>query len=88
LVRIKDVKVSEGGWISFTVPERYIYRERPTNLEEIEQRKKTWDGGLTRFELKFRGRLRDGDLVLQCIADPCECPEDVMVFSKDRWIQK
>lgn len=84
LVEIKDIEVSEGGKISFRIPERDIYRERPRSLKEIEEGKRR-PAGFTRFELEFRGQLKNGELVLHCIADPIECPEDVMVFRKGKW---
>lgn len=84
LVEIKDIEVSEGGKISFRIPERDIYRERPRSLEEI-QRVKRKSAGFTRVELEFQGQLKNGELVLRCIADPIECPEEVMAFRKGRW---
>lgn len=84
LVEMKDIEVSEGGKISFRIPERDIYRERPGSLQEIEERE--WaSAGFTRVELEFRGQLKNGELVLNCIAEPIECPEEVMVFRKARW---
>jgi len=86
LVEIKDVEVSEDGKISFTVPGRNFYRDRPRSLEDIEKRKGASDG-FTRRELKFRGELKNGDLILQCLSEPIECPEQVMVFRKGKWTQ-
>ena len=87
LDEIKDVEVSEDGKISFTVPGRKFYRDRPTSLEDIEKRKGASDG-FTRRELKFRGELKNGDLILQCLSEPIECPEQVMVFRKGKWAQE
>lgn len=84
LVEIKDIEASEDGKISFRIPERDIYRERPRSLKEIEGGKRTC-AGFTRFELEFRGQLKNGKLFLHCIAAPMECPEEVMVFRKGRW---
>lgn len=85
LVEIKDVEVSEDGKITFRVPGRYLYRDRPSSLGEAEEIKKHTLTGFTRIELKFRGQLKNGDLILQCISGPGECPEDVMVFRKGKW---
>lgn len=87
LAKIEGLELGPDGRIIFTVPERDMYRERPTGLKEIEQGKKT-RAGFTRLELEFRGKLKDGHLILQCTATPGTCPEDVMVFSKDRWTQE
>jgi hypothetical protein len=84
LVKIKDIKVSTDGEIAFTVPGRDIYRDRPRSLEDIEKLKDT-PNGYTRMELKFRGELKNGHLVLQCLSEPIECPEEVMVFRKGKW---
>jgi hypothetical protein len=84
LVEIKDVEVSEDGKITFRVPGRDLYRDRPNSLGDIEKLKDT-PKGFTRIELKFRGQLKHGDLILQCIAEPIDCPEDVMVFRKGKW---
>jgi hypothetical protein len=81
LVEIKGLKVSEGGKITFIVPARDLYRERPGSLEEIEEGKKE-NAGFTRIEMKLQGQLKNGHLILQCTADAYECPEDVMVFCK------
>jgi hypothetical protein len=87
LVEVEDLEVDSDGRITFVVPERHIYRERPTSLKEIEQGKKP-DAGFTRLKMEFRGELKNGYLILQCTADPCTCPEDVMVFRKGYWNQK
>lgn len=86
LVEIKDVEVSKGGKITFSVPSRVFYPKRPSSLTEAEEINKHTISGFTRVELKFKGQLKHGDLILYCIAEhPIDCPEDVMVFSKGRW---
>lgn len=85
-VEIQDVEVSEDGKITFIVPVRDLHRDRSGSLEDIEKVKNT-PTGFSRIELKFHGRLKNGDLILQCISEPSECPEDVMVFRKSKWAQ-
>ncbi len=88
LVEIKNVEVSEGGKITFIVPFRVFYPVRPSSLDEAEEIKKHTLTGFTRLELKFQGQLKNGHLILQCISDAGECPEDVMVFRKGKWNYK
>ncbi len=85
LVEIKNVEVSEVGKITFIVPSRFLYPVRPSSLDEAEEMNKHQTGGFTRIELKFGGQLKNGHLILQCISDPGECPEDVMIFRKGKW---
>jgi hypothetical protein len=84
LVEIKNVEVSEGGKITFIVPFRRIYPVRPSSLAEAEEINKHHGSGFTRIEMKFQGQLKNGHLILQCISDAYECPEDVMVFRKGK----
>lgn len=86
LVEIQYVKVSEDGRITFMVPARNLYRDRPDSLKDIETLRNT-STGFTRTELKFQGQLKNNDLILHCISEPSECPEEVMVFRKGKWTQ-
>lgn len=89
LVEMQDIEVSEDGRTSFRVPARDFYRDRPGSLEDIEKLRDTPKAprGFTRIELEFRGQLENGDLILQCMSETNECPEDVMVFRKGKWTQ-
>ncbi|MFC1823447.1 cytochrome c oxidase assembly factor Coa1 family protein [Thermodesulfobacteriota bacterium] len=84
LVEIEDVEVSDGGKITFTVPARSLYRERPRGFEDLERLKAT-HSGFTKVDLKFQGQLKNGELILRCFSQPGECPEDMMVFRKGAW---
>ena len=83
-VEMTNLRVTPDGVLSFTVPERELFSERPTSLEDVRQKKVTW-AGLTRDELSMRGRLEAGRLVVTCTSTSHSCPEDVMVFRKGRW---
>ena len=84
LVQIKDVEVSDEGGIAFTVPGRDFFSERPRSLEDIE-RLKTLPKGFTSTPLKFRGGLRNGELILRCASEAYECPDDVLIFRRVKW---
>lgn len=83
LVEVADLKLGSDGDLSFTVPERDLFRERPMNLQEIKQKRLT-SAGLTRDALYMQGRLREGNLILSCTSKGHSCPENVMVFSKSK----
>lgn len=84
LVEMKEVTVAPDGALSFLVPERELYSERPRNLEEIRLKKVTW-AGVTRDTLVMRGRLERGSLYLTCTSINGQCPDKVMMFRKGAW---
>jgi hypothetical protein len=81
LVEVTDLKVGAGGGLSFTVPGRELFYERPKDLQEVTG-KKLESAGFTRDELYIQGPLKDGNLVLSCASKAGSCPENVMVFGK------
>jgi len=84
LVETRELTVSSDGALSFLVPERELYSERPRNLEEIRMKKVTW-AGVTRDTLVMRGRVERGNLYLTCTSTNGECPDKVMMFRKGSW---
>jgi hypothetical protein len=83
LVEVADLKLGTDGILSFTVLERDLFRERPRNLQEVEQ-KRGISAGLTRDTLHMQGRLQAGTLILTCTSKGHSCPEDVMLFHKGK----
>lgn len=81
LVEAKDVHVTPARHISFVVPERELFRQRPQNLEAVKQKRLT-SAGITRDELHLEGRLENQKLVLTCTAKGGSCPEPRMVFHR------
>jgi hypothetical protein len=84
LVEMTNVKIGPEGELLFTVPAREMFSERPKNLQEVEH-KKLRSAGFTRDELRMRGRLKTGTIILTCTSSSSSCPEDVMVFRKGEW---
>jgi hypothetical protein len=84
LVEMADLKVDPNGELSFTVPERDLFHERPKNLQEVKQ-KKLASAGVTRDELYLRGRLKEEKLIVACTSKGSSCPDTVMVFHKGQW---
>lgn len=84
VVKVKNVKVTADGGISFVVPERDLFSERPTSLAEAAE-KKNERAGLTRNELKMQGKVEKGRLLLECISRHYECPDKLMSFDKGKW---
>lgn len=83
-VEIKDFKHSNGGQVSFTVPERALFEKRPKIAHEaVVQRLPSV--GFTRDELKLEGVLLGEQLMLNCRSEGQSCPEEVMIFKKDKW---
>jgi hypothetical protein len=84
LVEMTDLKISPEGELSFTVPERELFNERPKNIQEVEG-KKLRSAGFTRDELHLQGSLKAGTISLTCTSNTASCPEKVMVFRKGKW---
>ena len=81
LVEVTDLTVMRSGEISFVVPARDIYAERPQSLDDIKHKQVHWAGasGIAR---EFRGRIeQDGTLVLTCSPD-YSCADTTMVFTR------
>jgi hypothetical protein len=81
LVEVRDLKLSPEGELSFTVPGRALFNERPATLLEAEKRKPA-SAGFTRDELLMKGRVQGKTLTLHCTSASISCPEDVMVFRR------
>lgn len=79
LVEVRNLKVDQAGLISFVVPERELFRQRPSTLAAVQQ-KRLLPSGITRDQLHFRGRVESRKLVLTCAAQGNACPEHRMVF--------
>lgn len=78
LVEVRNLKVDQAGLISFMVPERELFQQRPSTLAAVE-RKRLPSSGITRDQISFRGSLEGRKLVLTCTAGN-SCPEHRMVF--------
>jgi hypothetical protein len=79
LVEMTDLRISPGGELSFTVPERELFHARPKDPQEV-GRKKLQSAGLTRDELHMHGKIKAGTIILTCTSKSGSCPEEVMVF--------
>ncbi len=81
LVKIKEVKVTDGE-LSFVVPARELYAERPRSWEHLKSLKQA---GATKDELVMRGRRKGGTLLLHCTSRDGRCPDRVMEFRRNGW---
>jgi hypothetical protein len=81
LIEITDVRVSPNGELSFRVPGRELFQDRPRAPQDVEG-KKLRSAGFTRDELQMKARLEDGMLILNCTSKSSSCPENLMVFRK------
>ncbi len=77
---LRDLEMSDAD-ISFTVPVRAIFSERPESLEQVRVWSKEWVAG-SKSELRFHGRLKNGSFYLECISRNGECPGGQMIFTK------
>ena len=82
-VELKDIRVEQGR-ILFTVPERHLFTDRPKSLKEAKLNEPR-SSGYTRDELKMRGYLKDGSLMVTCMSALSTCPDKVMEFRKNEW---
>jgi hypothetical protein len=81
---VTGLSVDDQGTLSFIVPARHLFTERPASVEAA-SRKSGASSGFTRAELKMRGRLRNGRLTLMCVAEePRDCPDQELAFSRIR----
>ena len=78
-VEVRTLAVTPDGRVSFVVPERELFHQRPANLEAVKQ-KPVESAGHTRDELHFKGGLEGSKLILSCTAAASSCPEPRMVF--------
>lgn len=86
-VKIEDVIVSEDGRLSFTVPRRRLFSQRPNSLEEAARMEEADNvSGNTNVTLQMAGRFDRGVLVLKCEAvDGYSCPAESLSFHKGKW---
>jgi hypothetical protein len=68
-----------GDVLSFEIPPRKLFGERPASLAEAEAMR---GPGFTGSELKMKGRLNKNALVLACSAVHTVCPESEMKLYK------
>lgn len=83
-VEIRDFKQSNGGQVSFTVPERTLFEKRPEITREAAGQRAP-SAGFTRDELKLAGVVQGEKLILHCRSEGQSCPEEVMIFKKGKW---
>jgi hypothetical protein len=81
LVEVRDLQVNQSGLISFTVPERELFQQRPSTPSSVPS-KHLPSSGITRDQLHFQGRMEGRTLVLTCTAEGNSCPEHRMVFRR------
>jgi hypothetical protein len=80
---VSRLALDEDGTLTFTVPARTLYRERPASLEGAAALDASGGrAGFTREALSFAGRIEGSALVLYCSADGPACPERVMRFER------
>jgi hypothetical protein len=65
-VRVTNLRITEDGAISFVVPPRKLFGQRPVTFEEAER---MTGYGFTSSELRMQGSLVDGVLAIRCSAD-------------------
>ena len=81
-VKLKDIKIT-GNHISFTVPARELFSERPLSADDGAKKSKT-SIGFTRTDLTMGGKLENGKLVLHCTSIDDACPADELSFKKGK----
>ena len=81
LVEVTNLTVTRAGEISFDIPERDMYAERPQSLDDIKHKRVHWAGS-SPYVREFRGRLEhDGRLALRC-SPAYSCADTAMVFTR------
>lgn len=82
LVELGDISFT-GDRISFVVPARRLYAQRPTRLGES-----AGDAGFTRYELKYEGKITGEGLALRCSSQFGSCPDQQLVFRRGEWMAR
>jgi hypothetical protein len=81
LLEVTDLKLRPTGELSFIVPGRELFYERPGTLQQVKA-KQLRSAGFTRDVLHMTGRLQAGILTLNCTSSSSSCPENMMPFRK------
>lgn len=81
---ISDLTLDKDGQVSFTVPDRDLYRTRPSAISD---KSKMPSDGFIRNKLYMKGILKDKKLTINCKSVNSSCPDNVMVFQKGKWGQ-
>lgn len=80
---VENLSMDSKGGISFTVPARRLYHERPASLEAAKKRGN--DSGFTSYALHMSGTRDNSRLVVRCVSKFGNCPDDQIVFKKVPW---
>lgn len=86
VVEVTDIKLKNKEEISFTVPARRVFCNRPKGIEEAESIKQGC--GFTSYQLFMEGKIDDNKLIITCDPDYWTCPDKKMVFRKGTWSLK
>jgi len=78
--RVNELSLDVNGRISFIIPPRKLFGERPATFDQAEA---ILGYGFTGSELKMRGRLEGETLVLQCSSEQNVCPRAEMGFRRE-----
>lgn len=81
---VVELSVDRLGKVSFAVPARALFSDRPASLAEAKA-KAGQSAGFTRDVLRMKGELRGDTLVLACSSSPGNCPDRELVFRKGAW---
>jgi len=76
---VSSLSLEDGNLLSFVIPPRKIFGERPDSFEEAEA---VQGYGFTRSEMTMTGRLDGETLVLACFSTQTVCPAPEMNFYK------
>jgi hypothetical protein len=79
VVEVEEFAVETDGTMRFEVGERKLSRRRPP----LSQLTGEGDDGVTRYRMRFTGRLEGEDLVLRCEdGDTGSCPDRILRFKR------
>jgi hydrogenase maturation factor HypE len=78
VVEASDLAIGAGSTISFTVGERsFVSRRPPLSKLGVEGTR-----GLARDQMRFRGKMEGGDVVLICEGAGNSCPASTLRFKR------
>lgn len=84
LVDLDSLAIKDDRKISFIVPRRTFHAKRPMTKSDL-TKEGFQSSGFSGGTLKFKGEITGDKLVLNCASDLGECPENKMVFRKEKW---
>ena len=78
---VKDLTIDKKGNIEFTIGERQLFEKSQFVIRKSSQKRED-SIGVSRYELKYVGKMAGSSIELTCISPDSECWDEKMLFVK------